>query len=55
MLLRIRGSALGSDQDAQGFVHLGMENLQGRRLKELSGQPVPLPTALLGKKVSPYI
>lgn len=42
-LLLKAGSAMKSDQVAQGFIHLGLENPQGWRLPNLSGQPHPLP------------
>jgi len=42
-LLLKAGSARSSDQVAQGFVLLGLENLQGWRLHKLSRQPAPPP------------
>lgn len=33
---------MSSDQVAQGFIHWGLENLQGRRWYIFSGQSVPL-------------
>ena len=37
LLLKV-GAALRSDQVAQGFIQSGLENLQGPRLQNLSGQ-----------------
>lgn len=45
-------SSLRSDQVAQGFTQLGLENLQGGNL---SGQPLPLIGSPRGGKVSPCI
>lgn len=38
-----------SDQVAPGFIHLGLENPQGWRPPNLSGQPDPLPGCSRGK------
>lgn len=46
---------MGSDQSAQGFVQLGLENLQGRGLHSLSGQHVPLSNCAHGEKACPNI
>lgn len=45
-------SALRSDQVAQGFTWLGLENLQAGNL---SGQPLPQPGSPCGAIVFPYI
>lgn len=39
----IGGSATNSGQVAQGFIQLDLENIQGQRVHDLSGKPVPLP------------
>lgn len=44
-----------SDEVAQGFIQLSIENLQGWRLLGLSGLPLPLPDCPQGEKDSPYI
>lgn len=43
------GAALRSDQDAQVLVHSGIGNLQGQKLSNLLGQPMPLPDCVHGK------
>lgn len=43
---------MSSDQVAQGFIHWGLENLQGWRWYSVSGQPVPL---LECEKILPHI
>jgi len=54
-LLFQAGSPVRSDQGAQCFARLGLENLQGWRLHSLAGQPVPLPGYTLAEKVSSYM
>lgn len=49
------GAAVRSDQVAQDFIQLGLENLQGRRLDSLSGQPIPLFECPHGERICPYI
>ena len=44
-----------SDQAAQGFVQLGLENLQGGRLHNLSGQPTLLSDCSHGGKAFPCL
>lgn len=44
------GSALHSDQVPEGYTQLGLEKFQGKRLHNLSGQPVGLPV-LMGKQI----
>lgn len=46
---------MGSDQSAQGFVQLDLENLPGQRLHSPSGQSLLLQCCLHREKVSPYI
>ena len=46
---------MGSNQAAQGFIQLGLENLQGGRLHNLSGQPAPLSNCPHRGKTFPYI
>lgn len=43
------GSALHSDQVPEGYTQLGLEKFQGKRLHNLSGQPVGLPV-LMGNR-----
>lgn len=40
------GAALRSDQTAQVYIHSGIGNLQGQKLHNLLGQPVPLPDSV---------
>lgn len=43
------GAALRSDQAAQVFIYSGIGNLQGQKLHNLLGQPMPLPDCVHGK------
>lgn len=43
------GTALRSDQAAQVFIYSGIGNLQGQKLHNLLGQPMPLPDCVHGK------
>lgn len=48
------GSTLNSAQIAQGFIQLGLKNLQRRRLHSFSGQPVPLLDWVHGEFFVPF-
>lgn len=49
------GSAMSSDQAAQGLIQSGLENFQGWSWHSLSGQPAPLPACPHRENSSPYI
>lgn len=48
-------SAVRSGQAVQGFIQLGLENLQGWRVLSPSGQPVPMLDCPHGEKVFPRV
>lgn len=45
---------MSSAQDTQGFIHSVLENLQGQRMPNLSGQIVPLLSCPDGEFYFPY-
>lgn len=47
------GSGMRSDQSAQGFTQLGLENFQGQSWHSLSGQPALLAACPHRETISP--